>query len=165
MRSDSQSVNGLNAYELNIPESTSYTYKTQNGEGIGASWGIRVWIRHSNGSEQEVSLDGQTGTPKATVSRSSGSGIQSATVAVAQTGLQLTDSLVVRVYAQVGDSDWALSAAFTTEQLHATTLQPATWTVYYHTYAYFNRRTDTTTAKLYWGTTTYNTRIQNLQYN
>jgi hypothetical protein len=165
MRSDTQTVNGLNAYKLNIPESTSYTYKTQYGEGIGASWGIRAWVRHSNGTEQEITLDGQTGTPKAVVSRISGSGLQSGTVAVAQTALQLTDSLVVRVYAQVGDSDWALSAAFTTEQLQATTLQTATWTLYYYTYAYFNWRTDTTTAKLYWGTTTYNTRIQNLQYN
>jgi hypothetical protein len=164
MRSDIQTVNGLNAYKLNIPESTSYTYKTQSGSGYGASWGIRAWVRHSNGTEQEISLDAQTGTPKAVVSRGSGSGVQSGTVTVAQTGLQLTDSLVVRVYVQVGESDWTLCATFTTEQLQTTTLQAATWTVYYYTYAAWNRYTQMTTAKFYWGTTTYYSRIQNLPY-
>jgi hypothetical protein len=164
MRSDSQTVNGLNAYKLSFPQSTTYTYNTQYGTGYGASWGIRAWVRHSNGAEQEISLNGQTGTPQAAVWRGSGSGIQSGSVSVAQTSLQPTDSLVVRVYVQFEESDWALCASFTTEQLQATTLQTATWTLYYYTYAYFNWRTETTTAKLYWGTTTYNTRIQNLQY-
>jgi len=164
MRSDTQTVNGLGAYKLNIPQSTSYTYTTQSGSGAGASWGIRAWVRHSNGAEQEISLDGQTGTPTAVVSRARGSGMQSGTVSVAQTGLQQTDSLVIRVYVQVGDSDWTLCATFTTEQLQATTLKAVTWTVYYYTYTSWNRLTDWTTSMLYWGTTTYNSRIQNLQY-
>ena len=164
MRSDTQTVNGLGAYKLNIPESTGYTYTTQSGSGAGALWGIRAWVRHSNGAEQEMSLDGQTGTPTAVVWRARGSGMQSGTVSVAQTGLQLADSLVVRVYVQVGDSDWTLCATFTTEQLQATRLQAATWTVYYYTYAFWNRLTDWTTCRLYWGATTYNSQIQNLQY-
>jgi hypothetical protein len=165
MRSDIQTINGLNAYKLNIPESNSSVSNTQYGDEPVAYWGIRAWVRHSNGTEQELSLGGQTGTPMAVVSRGSGSGLQSATVTVAQTMLQPTDSLVVRVYTKVGtDSGWTLSAAFTTEQLQAATLQATTWTVYYYTYAFWNRYTETETAKLYWGTTTYNTRIQNLQY-
>ncbi len=165
MRSDTQTVNGLNAYKLNIPQSNSSASNTQYGDGSRAYWGIRAWVRHSNGTEQEINLDTQTGTPKAVVSRGSGSGLQSATVTVAQTGLQPTDSLVVRVYTKVGtDSDWTLSATFTTEQLQATALQATTWTIYYYTYAHWNKYTETETAKLYWGTTTYNTRIQNLQY-
>jgi len=165
MRSDTQTVNGLNAYKLNLPQSASYTYYTRSGSGFGASWGIRAWVRHSNGTEQEISLNGQTGTPTAMVSRSSGSGFLSGTVSVAQTGLQSTDSLVVRVYVQIEESGWNLCASFTTEQLQASSLQAATWTVYYYTYASHNWRTDTTTSIFYWGTTTYNTRIQNLQYN
>jgi hypothetical protein len=165
MRSDTQTINGLNAYKLNIPESNSSASNTQYGDEPLAYWGIRAWVRHSNGTEQELSLGGQTGTPMAVVSRGGGSGLQSATVTVAQTVLQSTDSLVVRVYTKVGsDSTWTLSATFTTEQLQATTLQATTWTVYYYTYAFWNRYTETETAKLYWGTTTCNTRIQNLQY-
>jgi hypothetical protein len=160
MRSDTQTINGLNAYKLNIPESNSSASNTQYGDEPVAYWGIRAWVRHSNGTEQELSLDGQTGTPMAVVSRSSGGpGLQSATVTVAQTMLQPTDSLVVRVYTQ-----GTLSATFTTEQLQATTLQATTWTIYYCTYAHWNRYTESEIAKLYWGTTTYNTRIQNLQY-
>jgi hypothetical protein len=165
MRSDTQTINGLNAYKLNVPESNSSASNTQYGGEAVAYWGTRAWVRHSNGTEQELSLGGQTGTPMAVVSRGSASGIQSATVTVAQTMLQPTDSLVVRVYTKVGtDSDWTLSATFTTEQLQATTLQATTWTLYYYTYAFWNRYTETETAKLYWGTTTYSTRIQNLQY-
>jgi hypothetical protein len=83
MRSDTQQINGLSAYKLNIPQSTSSAVNTQSGSGAGAMWGIRAWIRHSNGVEQEVSLDGQTGTPKATVGSGS-AGIRSSTVSVAR---------------------------------------------------------------------------------
>lgn len=164
MRSDTETVNGLGAYVLNIPESTSSASVTQSGDGHGASWGIRAFVRHSNGVEQEISLDGQTGTPKAVVYRTGGSGVQSNTVAVAQTALQHTDSLVVRVYAKVGTSDWVASATFTTEQLQASTLKATTWTLYYYTYAYYYRTYNFTASTFYWGTTTYNSQIQNLQY-
>ncbi len=164
MRSDTQTINGLGAYKLNIPESTSSASVTQSGDGHGASWGIRAWIRHSNGVEQEISLDGQTGTPKAVVYRTVGSGVQSNTVTVAQTALQQTDSLVVRVYAKVGTSDWTASATFTTEQLQASTLKATTWTLYYYTYAYYYRTYNFTASTFYWGTSTYNSQIQNLQY-
>jgi hypothetical protein len=164
MRSDTQTVNGLAAYVLNIPESTSSASSTQVASGRGASWGIRAFVRHSNGVEQEISLDGQTGTPKAVVSAVNGMGILSATVSVGQMALQPTDSLVVRVYVQVGNSAWTLCATFTTEQLQASTLNGTTWTVYYYTLAGYNVRSNITSATLYWGTTTYDTRIQNLQY-
>ena len=164
MRSDTQTINGLSAYKLNIPESTSSASVTQSGDGHGASWGIRAWVRHSNGVEQEISLDGQTGTPKAVVYRTVGSGVQSNTVTVAQTALQQTDSLVIRVYAKVGTSDWVASATFTTEQLQVSTLKATTWTLYYYTYAYYYRTYNFTASTFYWGTTTYNSQIQNLQY-
>jgi hypothetical protein len=164
MRCDTQTVNGLSAYNLSIPESTSYLYSTRSGMGYGASWGVRAWIRHSDGTEQEINMDGQTGTPKAVVWRSSGSGIQSGAVSVAQTGLQPNDSIVIRVYVQVGDSDWTLCETFTTEQLQVTMLQATTWIVYYYTWASYNRLYDVTRARLYWGDTTHNSRIQNLQY-
>jgi len=164
MRSDTHTINGLNAYRLGIPQSASSAVYSKSGSGEGASWGTRAWVRHSNGVEQEISLDGQTGTPKALVYRYSGSGIQSNTVSVTQTALQSTDSLVVRVYVQIAEGSWNLCATFTTEQLQSTTLTGTTWTVYYYTYAYYSYKYDTTSTKFYWGTTTYNSRIQNLRY-
>jgi hypothetical protein len=160
LRSDTQTVNGLNAYKLNIPESASSASNVQSGLDAPPSWGIRVWVRHSNGTETEVALDGQTGTPEAVVT---GSGMRSATTAASQMSMQSTDSLVVRVYFGV-DGGWSPIATFTTEQLQASTLQTAIWTVYYNTSASFNRISQTWTSTLYWGTTTYNSRIQNLQY-
>jgi hypothetical protein len=165
MRSDTQTVNGLGAYVLNIPESTNAASVTQGGSGQGATWGIRAFVRHSSGSEQEISLDGQTGTPKALVSGTSGSGLQSATVAVSQTGLQSTDSLVIRVYVQIGGGGWTLEASFTTEQLQAATLKATTWTVYYYTLYGYIHRYNWTASTFYWGTTSYESRIQNLQYS
>ena len=67
MRSDNQQVNGLSANKLNVPQSTSSALVTKSGSGMGALFGIRAWVRHSNGVEQEISLDGQAGTPKANV--------------------------------------------------------------------------------------------------
>jgi hypothetical protein len=163
MRGDTETVNGLGAYVLSIPESSSSAYATESASGSGASWGIRAFVRHSNGSEQEISLNGQTGTPQAVVSMSSGAGLLSATVSVAQTALQPTDSLVIRVYMKVGSSGWTLCATFTTEQLQASTLQAATWTVYYYVGANWNRITQKESAGFYWGAT-YDSRIQNLQY-
>ncbi len=164
MRSDTQQVNGLSAYKLGIPQSASSAVNTQSGSGAGAMWGIRAWVRHSNGVEQEISLDGQTGTPEATVG-GGWAGIRSSTVSVAQTALQSTDSLVVRVYVQIEEGPWNLCATFTTEQLQASTLKAAVWTVYYYTSSTYNRVADRTTARFYWGTTTYNSRIQDLQFN
>jgi hypothetical protein len=160
MRGDTQTINGLNAYSLNIPESTSSTSVTQSGLESAPSWGIRVFVRHSDGTETEVVLDGQTGTPKAVVS---GSDMQSANTSVSQTTLQSTDSLVVRVYIWLGaDNGWSLCASFTTEQLQASTLQATTWTVFYSVHTTFNRLSGYT-GTFYWGNT-YNSRIQNLQY-
>jgi hypothetical protein len=160
MRGDTQTINGLNAYILNIPESTSSASVTQSGLESAPSWGMRVFVRHSDGTETEVALDGQTGTPKAVVS---GSGLQSANTSVSQTTLQSTDSLVVRVYIWLGvDNGWSLCTTFTTEQLQASTLQAATWTVYYYTRTTFNRLYGFS-GTFYWGNT-YNSRVQNLQY-
>jgi hypothetical protein len=160
MRGGIQTINGLNAYKLNIPESTSSASVTQSGLEAGPRWGIRVFVRHSDGTETEVALDGQTGTPKAVVS---GSGLQSANTSVSQTTLQSTDSLVVRVYVWLGaDNGWSPCATFTTEQLQASTLQAATWMVFYSVHTTFNRLYGYS-GTFYWGNTC-NSRVQNLQY-
>lgn len=167
MRTDTHTVNGLTAYKLGVTRSASSLFYTKTADGsLTVYWGVRAWVRHSNGVEQEISLDGQTGTPKAVVSRSTtGGGMQSNTVNVAQTTLQSTDSLVVRVYMKLGSGSWNLCATFTTEQLQATKINSATWTVYYHTDRFWSSSTNRTTGKFYWGTATYNSRIQNLRYS
>jgi len=164
MRGDTQQINGLSAYKLDVPQSDSPASSVKTGSGLGAYFGIRAWIRHPNGVEQEISLDGQTGAPRAIVEGGLGA-IRSNTVSVAQTTLQFTDSLVIRVYTEIAEGPWYLDATFTTEQLQSSTLKATTWTVYYYTYARYYPQIDRSTAIFYWGTATYNSRIQNIQYS
>jgi hypothetical protein len=165
MRSDTKTVNGLNAYLLNATRTTVSMSASGAETGRGVKFGIRVWKRSSGGTETEISLDGGTGTPGAVVTRSSGSGIQSATTSVGQMNLSSTDSIVVRVYAKgVAGSTWSQIAQFTTEQLGATSLLAKTWTVYYYTWASYNRFEDYTAWKFYWGSSSRDSRIQNLQH-
>jgi len=166
MRGDTRTVNGLNAYVLNATQSASpQNYGNEVSGYQTVYWGIKAWVRHSNGVEAAITLDGQTSSPKAVVSRTSGSGIQSSTVSVTGTSLQSTDSLVVRVYMKFGSGAWSECATFTTEQLQASNLQTATWTVYYYTSAIRNRVDQTTSGTFFWGSTTYYSRIQNLRYS
>jgi hypothetical protein len=160
MRSDTATVNGLNAYVLNATETTSYTYVQQLGQGDGAQFGIRAWVRASNGTEYEVTLDGQTGTPKAVVT-DTGWG----TVNVTQKTMQTTFSFVIRVYVRIEGGAWTNKATFTTEQLGKTSLQGTTWSVYYCVSVSYNARLDRTTARFYWGDASHMSRIQNLQFS
>jgi len=159
MRNDTATVNGLNAYVLNATETTSYTYVQRIEQGLGAQFGIRAWVRASNGTEYEVTLDGQTGTPKATVT-----GTGWGTVNVTQKTMQTTFSLVIRVYVTIADGPWTNIATFTTEQLGKTSLTGTTWSVYYRVSVSYSVKLDRTTARFYWGDASHMSRIQNLQY-
>ena len=159
MRSDAATVNGLNAYILNATETASYTYVQQVGQGLGAEFGIRAWVRASNGTEYEVTLDGQTGTPKATVT-TTGWG----TVNVTQMSMETTFSFVIRVYVRIAGGAWTDKATFTTGQLGKTSLLGTTWSVYYHVSTSYYPQIDRTTARFYWGDASHMSRLQNLQF-
>jgi len=160
MRSDQHTVNGLTAYKLGTEQTTTpvvvYIPTTSTAKCYA---GIRVFIRHADDSETEIT----SGTPVAQVSRtSSGGGIQSNTWNCPETSLADTDAIVVRVYLKSGAGAWSEKAVFTTEQLNALKLDAATWTVYYYTVKY--------SGELGWtwefdfGTSTYNSRIANFAW-
>ena len=90
-------------------------------------------------------------------------GLKSATWGCPSTSLVSTDAVVVRVYQKVGAGAWNLTREFITEQLGATTLNAASWTVYY----YLDQNTSTTVVNtVYWhGTTTYDSRIENFVHH
>jgi len=158
MRSDTHTINGLQAYKLNTSQTASYleTNVTET-ESNTVYWGIRVWKRNSAGTETEVT----SGTPVAQVSRStSGYGIQSATWNCPNTTLASTDSIVVRVYC-MNSGNWILQATFTTKRLNAQTADPATWHVYYWTKRnYISGGLGKTIGYFRWGTPTYNSRTE-----
>jgi len=162
MRGDQHTVNNLNAYKLTVPQSA--IHKTASDAATGRKtiyWGIRVWKRGSAGNETEIT----GGTPVAQVSRSNnGEGLQSNTWACPQTPLQSTDAIVVRVYMKFGSGEWQLCSTFITEQLQASQLDSVQWTVYYYTWRFYDRWESITSGSYDWGTTTYNSHIQNFQY-
>jgi len=165
-RSDTQTVNGLTASKLGTTQSASSLSATigRGRTALSAYAGIRAWRRLSDGTEIEIT----SGTPVAVVSTSS-TGIVSATWSCPQTSLTTTDAVVVRVYGKWGSSGtWNLLAVFITEQLGAGQLDAATWTVYY--YISYTRYVDpdtgivTYTAAWGFGTSTFNSRIENFQW-
>ncbi|RLE52572.1 MAG: hypothetical protein DRJ26_04535 [Candidatus Methanomethylicota archaeon] len=130
-RNEQDTVNGLTTYLLALSKITNGTYATVRTTSPflpeGTSIGIRVWVRHSDGTETEVT----DGSPVAVSTLPMGSSITttSSTWDCPQTSLAETDSIVVRVYGNV--PTWKLIEEFTTEVLNAVSLDSATWTVYY----------------------------------
>ena len=169
-RSDQHTINGLAAYKLDITQTSSALLVAETYVGddyVNAYWGIRVSKRTAEGVETEIT----NGTPQAQVSRvAKSSGIQSANWACPQTPLNLTDSIVVRVYIRLNLFSWVLKATFTTEQLNASQLDPVTWTVYYWTELLHSRFWDDGTqwyvsgARFRFGSLTYNSRIENFSW-
>jgi hypothetical protein len=154
MRSDTWTVNGLSAYKLGLEQTTTEVKVDVSSDA--PMWGIRVWKRSAAGVETEIT----GGTPVAIVVRTAtDSGIQSNTWSCPETSLNPTDAIVVRVYIFDGEN-WQLAATFITEQLNASKLNAATWTVYYYTvYSTYLLK-----ASFYFGTSHYNSRIENFQW-
>lgn len=89
-------------------------------------------------------------------------GLKSATWACPETALASTDSIIVKAYQKVGAGSWSFVRNFTTEQLGASKLDAATWTVYY----YLDVSADATYVyTVFWhGTSAYSSRIENFTW-
>ena len=160
MRSSEHTVNGLTTYHLDITQTSSYLEKNSSINGQKpCTWGIRVWKRDSDGIETEIT----NGSKVATVSRSeNGQGMQNNTWNCPQTSLTSTDAIVIRVYVSFAGGGDNLLGEIVTEQLNASQLESATWTVYYWT----RRDWNPPFTNAYWrfGDPTHNSRIENFNY-
>ena len=127
----SVTVNGLSAYALatTLAGTSTYTYKSATTYYTAAPVAIDVAVRHADGTETIIISKGA----QITVSQGDSYALYSNTVNAPQTSLASTDSIVVRVYCYLGTT-WYLigTATFTTERLGASSLDAATWTVYYY---------------------------------
>lgn len=167
MRSDSADVSvSLVTYtrKLGLTQTSTYESHTRSrsGSGYTAQWGIRVYVRHADGSLTELT----SGTPVAVVQRSSaGSGLQSATWSCPQTALSSTDRIFIQLCVRWIDQSWVTDAyGWLTEQLNAQSLNSATWTVYYYTSYSYSSTTGLTNARIYWDTSSYPTRIEGFSW-
>jgi len=167
-RNEQHTVNGLTAYKLAL--------ETIGVQGSGgkvitsyllpqcAQVGIRVWRRLEDGTEEEIT----NGSPVASCFAPMGVSkvTYSASWTCPTTTLNLTDAIVVRVYGNLG-TGFSLLKAFITEQLNASQLNNATWTVYYtlSTPYSYNPRLGTYRAGVYfYFDGTNQSRIENFTY-
>jgi hypothetical protein len=168
LRSNAATVNGLTAYDLGTDLTGSIAVLDQSSTVSGdqaITWGIRVYVRHSDTSETEI-----TSGMVATVARGAGgdaAGMQSGNWLCPLTPLSLTDSIVVEIWYQIGANSPAIHTEFTTPQLGATQLDAATWSVFYYTErdrsgGFFSRNT---AALFHWGDSAHNSRIENFKYS
>jgi hypothetical protein len=160
MRGDQHTINSLTAYKLWKPQTaTARTYiETKPIYELSAEWRIQVWKRSQSGTETPIS----SGIVAQVTRTNPGGGLQSATWNCPETNLSPADAIVVRVYQRFEGFSWQLAGTFITPQLGATKLNATTWTVYYYTKLFWF--TQSSKAYFYWGTTTYNSRIQNIEY-
>ena len=163
-RGDQQTVNGLTAYVLDTTQSDiarniSAINDTQLA-GVTAS--VRVWVRHEDGSEDELT-DG-TWTQIAVTRTSADSGLQSTTWDCPQTSLAETDAIHIQVKISVSGGTSTIED-FITEQLGATQLDATTWTFYLWTEKVDKRIPPSTAGYFRWGTSTYNSRIEGFSYS
>jgi len=168
-RSDQHTVNGLTANALLTSQSGT---AGQTSAFLDRNcFGIRVWIRHQDGTEEEVT----PGSAVAVRCASRSSGIYSATWNCPQRTLQPTDAIVIRVYQDSTVPPTYQIGEWVTEQLNTTILNSATWTVYYYVeyrYSYTTRHLPDCSYVIIeyhrwyfaYDTSTYNSRIENFTY-
>jgi len=152
--STSTTVNGLSARLLSTSQGTTSAYKDITNYDYEI--GIRVWKRNSSGVETEIT----GGSPVAVAAIPASSGYVSGSWNCPQTSLASTDAVVVRVYASADGSTWSLVDTWITQQLGAQSLNASTWTVYYYIYI----RSSPYKVLFYFGTSTYNSRIENFAW-
>jgi hypothetical protein len=152
MTSRSITINGLTANHLNSTSQSSSSASCSVSANSNATWGIMVSKRNSTGYEINI-----TSEPVAKVNRTStGSGYQVARWLCPNIQLSANDSIVVRVYVSADGGNWRPCANFTTERLDAGSLESTLWNVNYYT-SFKN-------ARFYYGSSTYNSRIENFSY-
>jgi len=93
-----------------------------------ATCGVRVYVRHADGSRDELTTDisAQVSIPYPT-SKS----LHYATWNCPLTPLNPTDAIEVEIWMSDGYSGWTLKETWISEQLGATQLNFQTWTFYY----------------------------------
>lgn len=171
MRGDQHTVNDFTAYRLGLSQSsTEQSFTTSQDEGFFGTlsdvyWGIRVFRRTGDGQTEEIT----GGNPVAEVTRqgSTGQGIQSAQWNPPETALDSDDALIIRVYQSIGSGNYQKAAEFVTSPLNASRLNSEEWTVNYYTQLANTGggANPVTEATFYWGTSTYNSGIQGLNYS
>jgi len=138
--------------------------KAGNVVAAGATIGIRVWKRTSAGAETEI-----TDAVRATYTQNTSTfGVMvNANWDCPPTALASTDSIVVKVYGKFGADAYTQfgTYAWSTEQLGASGLDAATWTVYYYIDLWYDSASGKTYHDFYFDSLPFNnSRITNFTW-
>jgi hypothetical protein len=163
MRYDTATVNGLLANVLGTSQSATVAYVVVGSDG-SVTFAVDVAVRHSDNSETAVG----TKVAQATHNQAFASGVFEVdgtwAISPAQS-MVATDNIVVRVYGKIGAGSWSLLKTFGTERLGASQLDAVTWTIHYAGYELYLPKTGTSTYSFYFGTVTYNSRVENFTWS
>jgi len=175
-RSDTHTVNGLNAYKLDTTNSASESYiqvgKSEMNMGCTCMFPVYynsdIYIRHSNGAQ--TLLGSSIAQTVRTYSFNLKEDYQSNTWSCPKTSLSPTDAIrVIENVDMVGINHSKATRNFITEQLDSVMLEATTWT--FNRYTWYNTFCispgDTisgTEGRTYYGSSSYNTRISNFAY-
>lgn len=186
-RSDTETVNGLNANKLRTNQTGTSGYKYRQffdpeGDQIAkVIWGSKVFIRNSTGYETQIGglsgLDEWNCCIAKTEGRNSpGYGIQDANWTVGdEYDMNSNDTIVVKVYVGCNYTDgnfgsWNLLGKWQTERLGATQLTNVTWKFHYYTKLTLSTLRKPPGQAKYWktyfyyDTSTYNSRIVDIEW-
>ncbi|MGD6808596.1 MAG: InlB B-repeat-containing protein [Candidatus Bathyarchaeia archaeon] len=142
MRSEQQTVNGLTGYGLSSSQGSTASV-TVSSETDYENWrdngyfAIRVFIRHNDGTENELT-SGPSAKYRWERDDDSSQGIRTASWNCPTVSIQATDSLIVRLYLAVysayplPDSNYVEKAVFTSGQVGYNQISGSTWTVCYY---------------------------------
>jgi hypothetical protein len=161
LRSDQVTVNELTAYNLGTAQSTTGILATSLGNQVAVYAGIRVYVRNSAGTTNEL-----TSAVVGIAYRAAGGGsgmVTGATWTPPLTTLTTTDSIVIELYQGTNSPPSTLVGTFTTAQLGATSLTNIVWTPYY--YLSSPSTGNPRPSSVGWGSSTYNTRIANFNWS
>jgi hypothetical protein len=160
MRSDTHIIYDLTAYLLTSSQTTSS--KSQNKSITGLlpiQWAIRIWIKHYDNSTTELTSDYSAIVTRTT----NGLGFQNTTLTIPETYLDLGfDVLECIVYMRFGTGSWQALSIFASVPLMYPKIEASTWTVSYYTYRL--TLTGNTYAYFFYGTSTYNSLIDYVQF-
>jgi len=159
-RSDTHLINGLTAYQLKTSQTTTSLYFEALSPINGAYtvyYYFQILKRDVNGNETLI-VDWTLHSSRS----ASGSGLVSANWACPATSLSGTDAIRVNLRVKVSTNQ--TDRSFITEQLGASSLDSATWTIWLYTYCVRGSTAGKTIGRIYHGDSTYDSRILNFTY-
>jgi len=160
--STATTVNGLSGYALALSQTATSQYISAAGANNSGSQTAYFYVRVgkvASDGVQTIILDWTLHSERS----ASGSGIVSTDITIPSTSLATTDAIFVIVKVQLEDGTNA-TATFVTEVLNATSVS-GTWTFALYTYRSYSTGAKATTARFYWDTSTYLSRIDNFYWS